>query len=221
MGYGLERIIDTAQDLRLAASVESVDALERVLASRQAPQPPPDLIISGLPAQADPAMYLGRLGAAGSRVLAVLQAADGRRQVTGLLKAGAHGCVGDQVDEEELLLAIRVVAAGGCHVGSHLVGRMISELPDPDTAGPAVPALRPALAPREAETLRYLAQGLTHREIGRRMGLTEATISTYVKRVRAKLSVRNKADLTRAAMEAGLLGPERADGARPGLDRIA
>jgi DNA-binding CsgD family transcriptional regulator len=56
---------------------------------------------------------------------------------------------------------------------------------------------RPVLAPRELETATLLAQGLTHRQISRRMGLTEATVSTYVKRLRAKLNVGNKAELTK------------------------
>lgn len=62
-----------------------------------------------------------------------------------------------------------------------------------------------ALAPRESEALGWLAVGLTHRQIAGHMGLTEATVSTYVKRIRSKLNVGNKADLTRAAIELGLL----------------
>lgn len=206
--YGLERMVGGVPDLRLVAGVESAAALAEALAGEAAAQPPgpgepwPALIVSGLPPRAEPAAYLAGL-AAHARVLLVLPVGDGRH-VTELLKAGAHGCVSEQVTEHELQLAIRVVAAGGFHVGNHLVDRVLGELPE---TVPVTSTVRGALAPREAETLRYLAQGLTHREIGRRMGLTEATISTYVKRVRAKLNLRNKADLTRAAMEAGLLEP--------------
>jgi ATP/maltotriose-dependent transcriptional regulator MalT len=59
------------------------------------------------------------------------------------------------------------------------------------------------------------AAGLTHRQIARRMMLTEATVSTYVKRIRNKLGVGNKADLTRKAFELGLF-PEHHDAATDG-----
>ena len=56
------------------------------------------------------------------------------------------------------------------------------------------------LAPREIETLRWIALGFTHAQIATRMGLSQATVNTYAKRIRAKLAVGNKAELTRAAV---------------------
>ena len=119
------------------------------------------------------------------------------------IRAGAFGCVCADVDEEELLLAIRTVARGGMHISPRLSPLLHSELRAPDNPAPAT------LAPRETETLGWLAIGLTHREIAGRMGLTEATVSTYVKRIRSKLNARNKAELTRVAIELGLLDLER------------
>ena len=124
-------------------------------------------------------------------------------QLTGVIRAGAFGCVCGHVDEEELLLAIRTVARGGMHISPSLSPLLHSELRTPGNPQPAM------LAPRETETLGWLALGLTHREIAGRMGLTEATVSTYVKRIRSKLNARNKAELTRVAIELGLLDLER------------
>ena len=124
-------------------------------------------------------------------------------QLTGAIRAGAFGCVCGNVDEEELLLAVRTVARGGVHISPSLSPLLHSELRAPDVPPPAM------LAPRETETLGWLAVGLTHREIAGRMGLTEATVSTYVKRIRSKLNARNKAELTRVAIELGLLDLER------------
>jgi DNA-binding NarL/FixJ family response regulator len=118
--------------------------------------------------------------------------------VTAALRAGAHGCVSRQADETELLTAVATVADGGVHVSPELAERLHRELRQPQAGAP------PALARREIETLRWLAAGLTHRQIARRMALTEATVSTYVKRIRNKLGVGNKADLTRKAFELGL-----------------
>ena len=124
-------------------------------------------------------------------------------QLTGAIRAGAFGCVCGDVDEEELLLAIRTVVRGGMHISPSLSPLLHSELRAPGNPQPAM------LAPRETETLGWLAVGLTHREIAGRMGLTEATVSTYVKRIRSKLNARNKVELTRVAIELGLLDLER------------
>ena len=124
-------------------------------------------------------------------------------ELTGAMRAGAFGCVCRQVDEEELILAIRTVARGGMHVSPRLSALLHAELRAPDNPPPVI------LAPRETETLGWLTIGLTHREIASRMGLTEATVSTYVKRIRSKLNAKNKAELTRVAIELGLLDLER------------
>ena len=62
-----------------------------------------------------------------------------------------------------------------------------------------MPAL-PALSPREQQTLDLIALGHTHAQVAKRMGISKATVDTYVERIRAKLRVGNKADLTRAAL---------------------
>ncbi|MGW1837514.1 helix-turn-helix transcriptional regulator [Streptomyces sp. BBFR2] len=120
-------------------------------------------------------------------------------RLLGAVRAGVLGCVTDEVDDEELLRAVDTVVTGGFHLSATLVPRLRSELEQPGGIEPR------SLARRELEALRLLAQGLTHGQIGRRMGLSEATVSTYIKRVRAKLNVGNKADLTRTAIELGLL----------------
>ncbi|MFI7102508.1 DNA-binding response regulator [Streptomyces sp. NPDC050161] len=120
-------------------------------------------------------------------------------RVLDTVRAGALGCVTGQVDDDELLRAVDTVVAGGFHLAPTLAPRMHAELREPTGAEPRT------LARRELEALRLLAEGLTHSQIGRRMGLTEATVSTYVKRIRTKLNVGNKADLTRTAIELGLL----------------
>ncbi|MFI9527122.1 response regulator transcription factor [Micromonospora rosaria] len=64
---------------------------------------------------------------------------------------------------------------------------------------------RPPLAPREAETLELIAHGLTHAQAARRLGISEATVNTYLTRIRSKLDVGNKAELTRQAITLGLV----------------
>lgn len=66
-----------------------------------------------------------------------------------------------------------------------------------------------ALSSRERAVLTQIAWGLTHDQIARRLGISKHTVDTYVKRVRTKLKVGNKAELTRAAMRiVGFAGPQ-------------
>jgi two-component system response regulator NreC len=63
------------------------------------------------------------------------------------------------------------------------------------------------LSPREQEVLKLLAQGYTNQEVGTRLCLSVKTIETYRARIVDKLGLRSRADLTRYALEMGLLNP--------------
>lgn len=58
---------------------------------------------------------------------------------------------------------------------------------------------------REMEVLQGIANGLTHRQVARRLAIKESTVDEYVKRIRLKRKLGNKADLVRLAAELGLL----------------
>jgi DNA-binding CsgD family transcriptional regulator len=68
------------------------------------------------------------------------------------------------------------------------------------TRHPVAPPRRPALSPRERHTLSLIARGYTHQQAATRMGISKATVDTYVARIRAKLKVGNKAELAVAAL---------------------
>lgn len=72
----------------------------------------------------------------------------------------------------------------------------------PATESSAVPASAP-LSHREEQVLGHLSSGLTHGQIARRLGISRHTVDTYVKRIRSKLALGNKAELTRAAVLGG------------------
>ncbi|GGU80590.1 hypothetical protein GCM10010275_14190 [Streptomyces litmocidini] len=84
--------------------------------------------------------------------------------------------------------------SGGC-------GRA-GEAPDTDRDRPPGPSARegsPGLSARERETLLLVADGLTRNQTARRIGISPHTVDTYLKRIRAKLGLGNKAELARAA----------------------
>jgi DNA-binding NarL/FixJ family response regulator len=194
---GLVSLLESSPLVQLVAvAADCTELRSRTLGRRL------DVVVYGAPAQTrlSLAEAVSALSAQG-RVLVVAEFA-GWQPVSDALRAGAFGCVSKEADEEELLRAVQTVAQGGLHVAAALADRLHEELRQPSAAS------LPALPQREMEALRWLATGLTHSQIARRMNLTEATVSTYVKRVRNRLNVGNKADLTRKAIELGLLGDE-------------
>ncbi|WP_164842795.1 response regulator transcription factor [Actinoplanes solisilvae] len=121
-------------------------------------------------------------------------------RVPDLMVAARHGVralVSRGCDITELKAALRTAVNGGLYVSPDVFSLAAS-------AAEAVGTLRiQQLTPREIEVLQLLANGLTHGQISRQLGLTAATVNTYVKRIRHKLHVGNKADLTRRAIELG------------------
>jgi two-component system invasion response regulator UvrY len=115
-----------------------------------------------------------------------------------LIHGPLHAVVGFDADGDHLARVVHTVAQGDVHIGAAFLAPMREGTPtraDPLSGGD--------LTPREQETLRAIVQGLTHAQIARRFGLTEATVNTYVKRIRNKLHAGNKAELTRIAIERG------------------
>ncbi|GAA2636104.1 response regulator transcription factor [Streptomyces axinellae] len=192
---GLESLISGQPRLNLVAVVAEPSQIEQ-------PWTQADVILFGPHPHAAPPLdeTIGELADCG-RVLLITRPAD-PGLVALALQSGAHGCVAEHTEEDELLRAVDTVAHGGIHIAAELAAGLRDELRKPPAVAPST------LARREVETLRWLAAGFTHSQIARRMDLTEATVSTYVKRIRSKLNVGNKADLTRRAIELGLLQEE-------------
>ena len=188
---GLENLLSGSPVLRVVTVAAEPQDLSPA-------QPLPDVIVFGPSPEAEKILsqQISELTPFG-RVLVISDFA-GDQLVAGAIRTGAYGCITRHVDDGELMRAVTTVALGGLHVAPGLAPQLHSEL----QASASQPLV---LARREAETLRLLAAGLTHSQIARRMNLTEATVSTYVKRIRTKLNVGNKADLTRKAIELGLL----------------
>ncbi|BCJ56014.1 hypothetical protein Asp14428_74890 [Actinoplanes sp. NBRC 14428] len=112
-------------------------------------------------------------------------------QARAALRAGARAVVSTSAEAEEVRTAIRVARAGGgylCRSSSTRLRRQKATLP-----------ARP-LARRERETLNFIAEGLTHAQTARMLGVAESTVHSYVSRLRGKLTAGNTADLTRHAL---------------------
>lgn len=128
-----------------------------------------------------------------SRVIALTASTDEPRMM-GVLRAGAAGYVRKNADPEILLGAVRAVAAGRTYIDPS-VGRQLA------TAGAGLDDL----TPRERDVLRQLALGISNRDIGQALSISEETVKTHVANLLAKLHVENRAQATVQALKRGLL----------------
>jgi DNA-binding NarL/FixJ family response regulator len=137
-----------------------------------------------------------------SRVL-VLSASDERDDVLEAVKAGATGYLVKSASKSELSEAVRATAAGRAVFTPSLAGlvlgeyRRIAQSPD---EGP----VRPSLTERETEVLRFVAKGLSARQIAEKLSLSHRTVENHVQATFRKLQVANRVELTRYAIEHGL-----------------
>jgi len=137
----------------------------------------------------------------------VVASATAMSSALAAIRCGARSVlVAGATDPAEMRIALDAVVSGGIHLGRGLQWAPAEPVrAAPARTGSAAAESRqlPALAPREVQTLRLIARGLTHAQAARELGLTAATVDTYVKRIRTKLAVGNKAELTRRAIEFG------------------
>jgi DNA-binding NarL/FixJ family response regulator len=122
------------------------------------------------------------------------------------LRAGASGFLLKDVPPEQLIAAVRIVAAGDGLIAPTITKRLIEQFAR--TAPPSIPPTRfQQLTPRELEVLTLVARGLSNREIATDLVLSEATVKTHVKRILSKLDVRNRVQAVVLAYEVGLVTP--------------
>ena len=147
----------------------------------------------------------------GSRVL-VLTTFDVDDLAFAALRAGASGFLLKSARPDELVDAVRTVAAGTAVVAPRVLRRMLDlfapHLPAPGGApvdeGPD-PRLAP-LTPRELDVLRLIAGGASNSEIAAELGVSETTVKTHVGNVFAKLGARDRVQAVIIAYECGLAG---------------
>src|SRR4051794_33358030 len=153
---------------------------------------------------------------AGDREVAVLMLTtfDLNEYVYEALRAGASGFLLKDVLPEDLVAAVRVVAAGDGLIAPTITKRLIEQFAR--TAPPSTPPPRlEELTPREVEILTLMARGLSNAEIAEELVLSHATVKTHVKRVLNKLGIRDRVQAVVLAYEAGLVAP--GDGAQRAL----
>ncbi|MEV7235083.1 response regulator transcription factor [Streptomyces sp. NPDC051020] len=124
------------------------------------------------------------------------------------LRAGASGFLGKGARPEELLEAVRTIAAGEALLCPSAARALITRfLTQPEACPAAMHERLECLTPRERDVLALVALGLSNEEIADRLVISPLTAKTHVNRAMTKLAARDRAQLVVIAYQSGLVSP--------------
>ncbi|HEX4719895.1 MAG TPA: response regulator transcription factor [Thermoleophilaceae bacterium] len=123
------------------------------------------------------------------------------------LRAGAGGFLLKNAPPEELIRAIRVLAAGDSLLSPSVTRKVIEEFARKPGRSAPPPAALDELTEREAEVLLLMARGMSNAEIAARLVLSQGTVKTHVARILMKLGLRDRIQAVVLAYETGLIEP--------------
>ncbi|MEV4105042.1 response regulator transcription factor [Nonomuraea sp. NPDC049649] len=199
---GFAMILDAQADIAVVAEVG--DGVEAVAAVRKHR---PDVLLLDIRMPRMDGIEAARVVCAetGCRVV-MLTTFDLDDYVYEALRAGASGFLLKDVRRDDLVNAVRVVAAGESLLAPSVTTRLIREFTSRPVKRGAGKALD-VLTARERETLQLIARGLSNAEIAEVMVVSEHTVKTHVSNLLAKLGLRDRVQSVIAAYESGLAVP--------------
>jgi len=127
--------------------------------------------------------------------------------VFGALSAGASGFLLKRTQPEQLIAAIHTVAAGDSLLSPSVTRTVIDRMARHPRPDPAADRRLHQLTPREREVLKLVARGLSNAEIADVLVVEESTIKTHMKRILAKLDLRDRVQAVVMAYETGMVQP--------------
>lgn len=141
----------------------------------------------------------------GCRVL-ILTTYDTDADIVTAIEAGATGFLLKDAPRAELCQAIRAAAHGNALLASSVAGRLMNHVRAPRSS---------SLSARERAVLQLVARGMSNREAGHELHISEATIKTHLVHIFRKLEVADRTAAVTAALEQGLIQTQRSLSPRP------
>jgi DNA-binding NarL/FixJ family response regulator len=194
---GLAQAVESTENMELLFAVSSVEEFDQ-----KVPRPDVAILDLGLPGVRG-AAAVDWLASKGIAVL-VVSAESKQREVLDAIAAGARGYLTKNAEPDEVVRAVTLIAGGEMYVSPTLASFFIR-----DARGDPSSAL--ALTAREREILSLLASGETDADIAQQLFISVRTVRSHLDRIRDKTGRRRRADLTRLALEKGLVTEDRTD----------
>lgn len=188
---GVARLIEEDAELELVGEAgDGASGIELACSTD------PDIILVDLHMKAmDGLETLRRLKALGLRArCVVLTASDSGQDMAAAMRCGADGYLLKELEPEDLCPRIKQAYRGTLVIEGHTPA-LLQALAVPPAAE------RPELTLREAQTLRLLSQGLSNKEIGRELGISDETVKVHIKKLLRKLNLRSRLEAAMWALQ--------------------
>ena len=147
------------------------------------------------------------LGDGATSHIIMLTTFDLDEYVYAALSAGASGFLLKDVTPEQLIAAVRMIAAGDALLAPSITRRLIERFVRRDATAGIAPRELWSLTAREREVMTLMARGLSNSELAAQLHLSEATVKTHVARILSKLELRDRVQAVVLAYETGLVQP--------------
>jgi DNA-binding NarL/FixJ family response regulator len=190
---GLRAMLATQPDMELVGEAATgTEAVAHALALR------PDVVLMDLqmPKLDGPAAIAALQEQAPDVRVLVLTTYGTDADITRAVDAGATGYLLKDAPREQMFGAIRAAARGEAVLSPSVATRVLGRMRAP---------AEEALSPRELEILQAVARGLSNKQIGRRLYVSEATVKTHLLRIFAKLGVDDRTAAVTVALERGII----------------
>jgi DNA-binding NarL/FixJ family response regulator len=197
---GLKALVDAQSDMLVVGeAADGVAAIEAVSEVK------PDVVVVdvSLPGLGGAEVTKHIRRASPTLKVLALTGHEDRGYVQVLLKAGASGYVLKRAAADDLVRAIRAVAAGGIYLDPFVAGHVVSRLGR--RGRPGRPVAGSDLSERESQVLRLIAQGHLMKEIASTLDVSTRTVETYKERAMEKLELETRAEILRYALARGWL----------------
>jgi len=198
---GVTQALTAASDILVVGEVASVSEFEMFAATQRADVM---LLDSGFPGGS--AALCGRIGELnpGSRVIVMVEE-DDDTELAGAVRAGARGYVRKDLAADELVSAVRTVAAGASLVSPLVTGRLLDEFAAATRRSEGILEGTSALSRREVEVLRLIAKGMNNKAIAQSLYISENTVKNHVRSIHEKLQVHSRMEAVVRAVRDGVL----------------